>query len=287
MVTSGVRAYRGPEGHEVQLPNGDVTLGVVRIGRTVRRPAQPQSAAVADYLDHLQTAGFQGAPRFLGRDRVGRDVLDYLVGEVPGDPPETWAADEALLASVAELLRGLHGAAAGYAADRGFAAPPGTTWHVRPPPTGQLLPVEPAPELVSHNDVTPQNVVVRDGRAMGLVDFDLAGPTTRLVDFYNTAMHWAPLRDPADLWPTWSGLDQAARLRVFADAYGLSDTDRAAVVGVGIARADRTWLLMKGAAEHLGGGWARMWDDGVGALIRRRQAWLVASRDDLTRALSR
>jgi hypothetical protein len=52
-----------------------------------------------------------------------------------------------------------------------------------------------------------------------------------------------------------------------------------------VLRADRTWLLMKGAAEHLGGGWARMWDDGVGELIRRRQTWLIANRTALLAAL--
>ena len=47
-------AYRGGEGVEERLPCGDVTEGVVRVGQTVRRPAQPQSAAVADYLQHLE-----------------------------------------------------------------------------------------------------------------------------------------------------------------------------------------------------------------------------------------
>ena len=52
----------------------------------------------------------------------------------------------------------------------------------------------PPPELVSHCDVTPQNVVVREGRAAGLVDFDMAGPASRLLDVVNTAMWWVPLR---------------------------------------------------------------------------------------------
>ena len=282
-------AYVGGDDVEEMLPAGDVTDGVVRVGQTVRRPAQPQSAAVAYYLEHLRAVGFDGAPRFLGRDRSGRDVLDYLVGSVPSDPPELWAADEDLLASVGVLLRRLHDASAGYAADRGFAAPPGASWFSRPLPSDvavDQVPAEPTPELVSHNDVTPQNVVVRDGRAVGLVDFDMAGPTTHLIDVYNTAMHWVPLRDPADIWPTWTGLDQPGRLRVLADAYGLTDSQRLSLIDLGVLRADRSWLLMKGAAEHLGGGWARMWHDGVGELIRRRRAWLTANRGSFLAALS-
>src|SRR4051794_39073067 len=53
---------------EVALPKGDVTEGVVRVGDTVRRPHQPQSSAVAGYLDHLASAGFAASPRYLGRD---------------------------------------------------------------------------------------------------------------------------------------------------------------------------------------------------------------------------
>jgi hypothetical protein len=100
MPEADVPAYIGGDGAEERMPRGDVTDGVVSVGQTVRRPAQPQSVAVADYLEHLQAVGFDGASRFLGRDRSVRDVLDYLVGDVPGDPPEPWAAKEDLLASV-------------------------------------------------------------------------------------------------------------------------------------------------------------------------------------------
>ena len=42
------------EASDVELmPAGDVTDGVVRVGGTIRRPHQPQSLAVAAYLDWL------------------------------------------------------------------------------------------------------------------------------------------------------------------------------------------------------------------------------------------
>lgn len=279
------RRYAGLPGEaELALPRGDVTDGVVRVGRTVRRPHQPQSLAVAAYLDHLEQVGFDGSPRYLGRDAAGRDVLTYLDGAVPGDPPEPWAADDRLLESVAVLLRRLHEASAGYAADRGFSAPLGSVWR-RDLVVVPGLPPEPAPELVAHLDVTPQNVVVRKGSAVGLIDFDLAGPTTRLLDVYNTAMHWVPLRPPADLWPGWQGVDQPRRLRLVADAYGLSEGQRRAMPDLAIARCDITWARMKASAEQLGGGWARMWEEGVGDRIRERRAWLVETRDELLAAL--
>jgi hypothetical protein len=118
--------------------------------------------------------------------------------------------------------------------------------------------------------------VFSGNRAIGLIDFDLAGPTTRLADVYNTAMHWVPLRPPEDIWPTWPAVDQMARLRLLADAYGLSTEDRTELPALAVERARFSWLRMRAAAEQHGGGWARMWAEGVGDAILRREAWLVA-----------
>jgi hypothetical protein len=286
MSELAARRYVAPGGDapEIELPKGDVTEGVVRVGGTVRRPHQPQSLAVAAYLDHLERAGFDGSPRYLGRDDAGRDVLTFLEGDVAGDPPEEWAQDEDLLASVAALVRRLHAASEGFLAGTGFAAPEGSVWG-RDVVRIELPVPDLVPELVSHNDVTPQNVVVRDGRAVGLVDFDLAGPCPRLLDVYNTAVHWVPLRDPQDVWAPWRGLDQARRLRIVADGYGLDRAGRAAMVGLGIERAEVSWLRMKAHAEHVGGGWARMWSEGVGDQILRRRDWLRENEGALTAAL--
>lgn len=53
------------------------------MGDTVRRPVSDASPRVRRLLDFLQSAGFQGAPRFLGIDDSGRDTLSF----VPGTPP--------------------------------------------------------------------------------------------------------------------------------------------------------------------------------------------------------
>jgi Phosphotransferase enzyme family len=270
---------------EVELPKGDVTEGVVRIGGTVRRPHQPQSWAVAGYLDHLERAGFDGSPRFLGRDAAGRDVLSYLPGDVAGDPPEEWATTRELLAGVGVLLRRLHDASEGYLADAGFAAPYGSTWHRDRIQVDVGGPALPPPEIVTHNDVTQQNVVVRDGVAVGLVDFDMAGPASRLLDVVNTAMWWVPLRHPADLAPHWQVLDVPARLRSFADAYGIDRAGRERFLPLALERAEAGHARMKAAAEQLGGGWARMWQEGVGDAILRRHRWLTRRRRDLEAAL--
>jgi hypothetical protein len=266
---------------EIPLAGGDVTEGVVRVGDTVRRPVGPHSPLVHALLAHLESIGFEGAPRFLGIDRAGREVLSYVDGEVAGRPRPPWIADEARLASVGRLVRAYDDAAAS------FIPPPGAQPAAQPaePPGIPPAPVYP-PELIAHVDITPENVVFRDGRAFALIDFDLAKPATRADEMFNTMMWWAPLSDPRDADPLLQSVDVPRRARILADAYGLSGADRERVIEVAVVRSRRSWHLMKHRAQTHGGGWQRMWDEGVGDVIKRREAWLERHAPALTAALT-
>jgi hypothetical protein len=79
-------------------------------------------------------------------------------------------------------------------------------------------------------------------------------------------------------------LDVFARAARLADAYGLEARDRERVVELQLNQAERAWHLMRWRAEHLGGGWQRMWEGGVGGRIVRRRAWLAANADRLAAA---
>jgi hypothetical protein len=265
------RRYSGPSFPEVELPKGDVTEGVVRVGDTVRRPHQEQSWAVAAYLDHLERSSFDASPRFLGLDDSGRDVLTFIDGDVCGAEIVPRFRNDELLASVGRLVRRLHTASEEYRPD------------AEPFPVVPPSPEE--PELITHLDVTPQNVIVHGNEAIGLVDFDLAGPATRLRDSYNTAMHWVPLVAPEDLWEGFVFEDQLRRIRVFADAYGWTPGERERVPRYGAEAAARSYLLMRERATRIGGGWKRMWDNGVGELIHRRERWLLKAADAISEAL--
>jgi hypothetical protein len=95
--------------HEVQLEGGIANRGrVVRIGDTVRRPIRPTSRATHALLQHLGRVGFDGAPRFLGIDGQGREVLSYIPGAAVIPPYPAWALTDAALVSVAMLLRRYH-----------------------------------------------------------------------------------------------------------------------------------------------------------------------------------
>src|SRR5438128_7447998 len=69
----------------VPLSGGAVTEGVVRVGDTVRRPPGHASQMMRDVLLHLERVGFDAAPRWLGLDEKGRDILSWIEGETYTD----------------------------------------------------------------------------------------------------------------------------------------------------------------------------------------------------------
>ena len=149
---------------EVPLSGGVANAGAVgRSGQHVLRPANLQTEAIHEFLRYVRKAGFEGVPEPVGIDPDGRERLVLIEGDVPCPPFPAWSQTDEALASTARLLARFHEAAAG------FVWPPGTSWNdeLADPAGGSL---------VCHNDVCPENVVYRDGRAVALLDFDFVAP---------------------------------------------------------------------------------------------------------------
>ncbi|WP_031166276.1 aminoglycoside phosphotransferase family protein [Streptosporangium roseum] len=253
---------------EIPLLGGDVTDGVVRVGDTVRRPIRPSTRSVHALLRHLEEAGFDGAPRVIGLDAQGREILTYVDGDSAAMPLAAYATTDESLAALAKLLRRFHDASAS------FVPPPQAVWEAGSNDDA-------VPEVIGHCDVNLDNVIFRDGLPAALIDFDLARPTTRLFDVVTTLRHWAPIADPLDLDPLQRSLEVGPRLRLFCDAYGLAPRERRRLLDLARLRFDRSYHVMRTRAATTGGGWARMWAGGAGARIRRACAWLETNQDEL------
>jgi hypothetical protein len=260
---------------EIPLPGGDVTVGVVRVGDTVRRVPVTTSETPRQVLEHLEAVGFDGAPRYLGVDDRGRQTLAYIDGEVAGRPWPAWTRDESRLRSLGALVRRLDDA----------MAPLGVPGWALAAQEADPVGIPPSPTLVGHLDITPENVVFVDGVARALIDFDLAAPTTRAEEVVNLLLWWAPWMPPEDREPAVGDDDEARRAGVLVDAT-VSPTRTARCS----SRSRSSWPRDRGTGcdtepRRVGGGWARMWDVGVGDRIRRREAWLRAEAARLDAAV--
>ena len=108
---------------EIPLLGGN-TSTVVRVGDTVRRNVGPWTPSVHALLRHLEAVGFAGAPRVLGIDDQGREVLTLLAGEVARRPWPPVVRQRRGIVALARLLRAYHDAVSG------FVPPPDAEWHV-------------------------------------------------------------------------------------------------------------------------------------------------------------
>ncbi len=267
------------DGEEVLATEG--VTHVVRVGDTVRRPVRSFTATVQAYLAHLHRRGFTDAPVPLSYDEQGREVLSFVTGEVPLEPLPDWATEPQVLVVLARLVRRLHDAA------QDWTPPPDAEWGSIPgaEPAG-VVPLFEVPELVSHQDYCPGNVVFRRGLPAALIDFDLARPTTRVADAVNALYWWVPLLDPLDRPPALVEADAAARVRLFVDAYGMDAEQRAEVVTVAKRRAANSSLMMRAAAE-VDPVFRRWWEDGVKDRMPRAERWIAAHADRLLEELLR
>ena len=269
-----------PQTAEIPLLGGDVTEGVVRVGRTVRRPVRPHTPAVHALLRHLEGAGFDGAPRVLGIDAKNREVLTYLPGVVTRRLLPRFITAESTLVSLAELQFRYHQAAAG------FDPPSEAQWD------GELTRfVDGPPDVICHCDVNLENVIFRPGpdgpQPYAFIDFDLARPGTRLVDVIQTLRYWAPIVDPADRGPALRNADAPARIAIFCEAYGLSSAERARLVPVASRWLCRSRATIAERARTRGGAWARMLAAGVGDRLLRSAVWLERNRPEIEARLRR
>ena len=256
---------------EVLLAGGIANRGrVMRVGDTVRRPQRATSPATQALLRHLADVGFPGAPRFLGIDEQGREVLSYVHGTAVMPPYSSWSLTDSALVSVAVLLRDYHQAV--------------TTFDPTPYAWPPSPPTEFAGELVSHNDVNLDNVVFRDGCAVALIDFDLASPGSRVWDVACAARLWAPLRPDQYIDDVRRGraLD---RFRLFVDTYGVTDTDRHRLLTAVLQNHEWCYDVVGTAAASGHAGFSEYWAGGAMQRAEATRQWYLDNQERLRAVL--
>lgn len=243
---------------ERPLPGGFVS-GVVRVADTVRRPVPAAAGFVRDLLRYLEQRGWSGAPRYLGVDEQGREILTFIDGHVAWEKtqPAEVRSEESLVA-VARLVRQFHDLTAGsdLAGDQ---------------------------EVVCHNDLSLKNTVYRDLgqglRPVAFIDWDTAAPGARVHDVAHVCWQYV------GLGPEVADVAEAARLvRLIADAYELSDRSR--LVETILWWQDRCWRGIEAAADAGEPAMLRLRESGAAAEVRAAYGWTAQYREVLEQALS-
>lgn len=257
---------------EVPLEGGERTA-VLRRGELVLRDAGPWAASVHAVLRHLESEGFDAAPRVIGSgfDAQGREVLSYVEGEVINPAP--WS--DAAMHRLGAMVRRLHDAT------RSFTPPLDALWR---PWFGRQLGT---PDLIGHCDAAPWNIVSRDGLPVALIDWEAAGPVDHLTELAMIAWNNAQLYE--DDVAEMNGLSEASvRLRqvgLLADGYRLATagrrllTDRIIAFAAESAANEVVEQAITPETRHVPRVWGIAWQT-------RSVAWLIRNRQGVERALT-
>jgi tRNA A-37 threonylcarbamoyl transferase component Bud32 len=224
--------------HEEALAGGNASASVMRIEDTVRKPWLPTTERTVSYMLALRERGID-LPMPQGRDDQGRLVLSFVPGELA---MHSAPLDVEVIQTAGALVRSIHDASAGL--------PVPDDWQV-------LLPAE-KPDLLCHNDLATWNLII-DGDRLVFIDWDGAGPSTRLWDLAYAAISFGHLFPGAEV-PAAAG-----RLKAFIDGYDADEDLRAALPATMTRRAEAMYGLLRRAHETGRQPWADMYAEGHGA----------------------
>jgi hypothetical protein len=238
---------------------GGYVSSVIRVADTVRRNTGTDADFVRRLLNFFEQVGFDGAPRYLGTDSQGREILSFIDGHVPWQAAEQFSArTDANLATAARLVRRCHDLTAGTA----LAA---------------------ESEVVCHNDLSPRNTVYRDYgnglQPVAFIDWDLAAPGMRIHDVALMCWQYPGLGSGV------TKVAEAARqMRLICDAYGLAD--RGPLIDTVLWWQERCWRGIEAGAASGDAAMTRLLAAEAPKWVRLEHAWVAANRTDLAAALA-
>lgn len=230
---------------------------VTRKGQTVRRPAGSWTPLVQRLMAESRRRGLDFEPVPLGVDDRGREVIEFVEGDVGVYPMPAWVWSDDLLVDVAHALRKLHD----------------TTAPLGLPQSGwRRDPVDP-PEVICHGDVAPYNTVCRSGRLIAFIDWDYAVPGPRGWDLGYAAYRWIPLtRERHPDGHTGTRAEKERRLDLFCAEYG--NADAGDVLNWAVHRLDDLVSYSTQRAAVGDAAFQRTIELGHVALYERDAAWI-------------
>ncbi|TFE02430.1 aminoglycoside phosphotransferase family protein [Jeotgalibacillus salarius] len=167
------------------------------------------SQRIHKLLLRLEEKNYPYSPRFLGTDEKGREILTFIEGQAGNYPAKAYMWSDENLIAIASMLRDYHEAVRDFTFDDSWQSLPGT----------------PGPrEVICHHDFAIYNLIFRDEKVCGVIDFDVAAPGPVSWDVAYALYTCVPLsRFYLDENAEYVHLDQAEqerRMTVFMKSYG-------------------------------------------------------------------
>ena len=236
---------------------------VFRIGDVVRKERGPWWDSVRQVLTYLEHAGFAWSPR-IAPEQTNWVDLSYIEGESI-EAGLSGARDPDILRQIGRCARDLHDSLDGFRLNHETETVP---WPIEPP----------AQIMICHNDLSPWNTVMKNGRIQGIIDWDLVSYGTREWELAWMCWRWAPIYPPGARTQL-SVAEQIQRCRILLESYGVDTLDLNGFVNL----IDRRMECALEVVEQLGAqgvaGFDRLLNSGMHLSGHDDRAWLASNRD--------
>ncbi|ULQ58574.1 aminoglycoside phosphotransferase family protein [Brucepastera parasyntrophica] len=175
----------------------------------VIRPLGPWSKNIHLLLKHLYDKGLP-VPGIIKTD-ADYEYLEYIEGEQVH--PHKWT-DEGLY-EIGKLVRAIHDSVTDFKNESTMEWKP---WYLRE--LGR-------PEICSHGDIAPWNIITKNGKPIGIIDWEFAGPIDPVIELARVCWLFPQLHDDdlGELYELPSPSERGKQVKIILDAYGL-DTDK-------------------------------------------------------------
>lgn len=183
----------------------------IRNGIFVYKNKTAATKNIHNLLNHVRKNGIDWVPESFGINANGKHILSFIEGIVPHDMPD-WILNEDILKDIAVKLRQWHDA----------------TLNFQPKTDQWLFETKENFEVICHNDFAPYNCVFKNKTFIGLIDFDLCSPGSRIWDIAYTAYRFIPLMpDERDKeyfeYSPYNRNKMYERLEFFLEVYSCKD----------------------------------------------------------------